>query len=86
MSFNVSAATLNMLSAARVAMERGGLATVVFEINGEPHEVVGVVRHFCQPDSCAFAWDLTPDARLRVTATFEHFIPLRDVIEVIPST
>ena len=52
--------------------------------NGNVHD--GVARHLVKdPDSAAFLHeaDEVRDAYLRVSSTFEHFLPVRDVLRMV---
>jgi hypothetical protein len=53
----------------------------------EGHVIEGVARHLVRdPENAYFLGDEDDvrDAYLRVSSTFEHFLPVRDVMRMIP--
>jgi hypothetical protein len=84
--FNIEPHKLDLLVAVRDAVLAYGKVAVLHRKHHSrvPEVIVGVARHVVMPDSIGFAFEWTPECRLRVTGTFEHFIPLADIVAVVP--
>lgn len=83
-TFSIPAARVRVLGDIAKACDEAAKVSVVYldSRDHEPQEVSGVARHVVEPDSCAFAREWTSESCLRVTATFDHFIPLGDILEI----
>jgi len=81
LGFSIQPAQLHLLSDILLACAGGWRVTVLWTLpNGEEATISGVARHVVEPDSCGFAFRWTPESRLRVTSTFDYFIPLGSIL------
>ena len=55
-----------------------------YATDGDYYEVEGVARHIVKKDSIGFADDIDGECRLRVSGTFEYFIPIHQIVSITP--